>query len=214
VAFRSKRYYMLGKVMTKGVYVLDRPITVLEAIARAHGLENGLIDRNVVDLADFSRSFLARGGKRYPLNFEKLFQAGDLSQNIAIEPGDYIYFPSASVKEVYVVGEVRLPGTAIYRPDMNVVSAITARGGFTDRAYRGRVLVVRGSFNNPEAYAVDTKGIVEGKVRNFQLQPRDIVYVNSRPFIRVEELADLAMTAFLQSIVTEATGVHVVAPIQ
>jgi protein involved in polysaccharide export with SLBB domain len=96
VAFRSKRYYMLGKVMTKGVYVLDRPITVLEAIARAHGLENGLIDRNVIDLADFSRSFLARGGRRYPLNFEKLFQEGDLSQNIAIEPGDYIYFPSAS----------------------------------------------------------------------------------------------------------------------
>jgi len=61
---------------------------------------------------------------------------------------------------------------------------------------------------------VDTAGIVEGKALNFQLQPRDIVYVNSRPFIRVEELADLAMTAFLQSIVTEATGVHVVKPIQ
>src|SRR5262249_7820490 len=45
MAFRSKRYYMLGKVMTKGVYVLDRPITVLEAIARAHGLENGLVER-------------------------------------------------------------------------------------------------------------------------------------------------------------------------
>src|SRR4030095_8957669 len=72
VAFRSKRYYMLGKVMTKGVYVLDRPITVLEAIARAHGLESGLVDRNVIDLADFKRSFLARGGKRYPLNFERL----------------------------------------------------------------------------------------------------------------------------------------------
>src|SRR6185436_6124830 len=147
VAFRSKRYYMLGKVITKGVYVLDRPITVLEAIARAHGLENGLVERNLIDLADFQRSFLARGGKRYPLNFEKLFQDGDLSQNIAIEPGDYVFFPSTAVKEVYVVGEVRLPGTVIYKPDTTIMAAISGRGGYTDRAYKSRVLVVRGSLN-------------------------------------------------------------------
>src|SRR5258708_32515349 len=41
IAFKSKKYFMLGKVMTKGMYTLDRPMTVLEAIARAHGLENG-----------------------------------------------------------------------------------------------------------------------------------------------------------------------------
>jgi len=34
-----------------------------------------------------------------PLNFERLFQAGDLSQNIAIEPGDYLYFPPARLKK-------------------------------------------------------------------------------------------------------------------
>jgi protein involved in polysaccharide export with SLBB domain len=213
VAFRSKRYYMLGKVMTKGVYVLDRPITVLEAIARAHGLENGLADRNVIDLADFQRSFLARGGKRYPLNFEKLFQQGDLSQNIAIESGDYLYFPSTNVKEVYVVGEVRLPGTVVYTPDLTIISAISARGGYTDRAYKARVLVVRGSLNHPERFAVDTHAILDGRSRDFQLQARDIIYVNSRPFIRVEELADLAATAFVQSLITTWVGVDVVKPI-
>src|SRR6185503_4306155 len=71
VAFRSKKYYMLGHVATKGVYLLDRPITVLEAVARAHGFETGLVDRNIVSVADFSRSFLMRQGKRTPLNFEK-----------------------------------------------------------------------------------------------------------------------------------------------
>jgi protein involved in polysaccharide export with SLBB domain len=214
VAFRSKRYYMLGKVMTKGVYVLDRPITVLEAIARAHGLENGLVDRNVIDLADFQRSFLARGGKRYPLNFEKLFQDGDLTQNIPIEPGDYVFFPSTAVKEVYVVGEVRLPGTVIYSPDTTIVSAIAARGGYTDRAYKTRVLVVRGSLNNPEAFAVDTHAIIDARAPDFKLQPRDIVYVNSRPFIRVEELLDMAATAFIQSLITSWVGIDVVKPIQ
>ena len=64
----------------------------------------------MVDLADFSRSFIARNGKRLPLNFERLFESGDLSQNVPIEPGDYIYIAAANVQEVYVVGEVRLPG--------------------------------------------------------------------------------------------------------
>jgi Periplasmic protein involved in polysaccharide export len=212
VAFRSKRYYILGKVMTKGVYTLDRPMTVLEAIARAHGLENGLVDRNVVDLADFQKSFLARGGKRYALNFEKLFQDGDLSQNIPIEPGDYIYFPSTEIKEVYVVGEVRLPGAVTYSPDITIMAAITERGGYSDRAYKAKVVVVRGSLNNPEAIAVNTHAILDGKEPDFKLQPRDIIYVNSRPFIKVEELADLAVTAFIQSLITSWVGTDIVRP--
>jgi protein involved in polysaccharide export with SLBB domain/capsular polysaccharide biosynthesis protein len=212
VAFRSKRYYILGKVMTKGVYTLDRPMTVLEAIARAHGLENGLVDRNVVDLADFQKSFLARGGKRYPLNFERLFQEGDLSQNIPIEPGDYIYFPSTDIKEVYVVGEVRLPGAVTYSPDTTIMAAITERGGYTERSYKSKVVVVRGSVNNPQAFAVNTHAILDGKEPDFKLQPRDIIFVNSRPFIKVEELADLAVTAFIQSLITSWVGVDIVRP--
>ena len=37
VAFRSKKYYVLGAVMNKGVYVFDRPTRIIEAIARAGG---------------------------------------------------------------------------------------------------------------------------------------------------------------------------------
>ena len=37
VSFKSKKYFLLGKVMSKGVYTLDRPMTVLEAIAREKG---------------------------------------------------------------------------------------------------------------------------------------------------------------------------------
>lgn len=214
VAFRSKKYYMLGRVTTKGVYILDRPITVLEAVARAHGFETGLVDRNIIAIADFSRSFLMRHGKRIPLNFENLFQNGDLSQNLSIEPGDYIYFPGANVKEVYVLGQVRLPGPATYTPNLTLMAAISARAGYTDRAYKGKVLVVRGSLNKPETYAIETKDILAGRAPDFRLQPKDIIFVNSRPFIYAEELADLAITAFLQSIVTEVVGGHVILPYQ
>lgn len=214
VAFRSKKYYMLGKVNTKGVYILDRPITVLEALARAHGLENALVDRNLVGLTDFRRSFIARSGKRIPVDFERLFERGDLSQNVPVEPGDYIYFAPGDLNEVYVVGEVRLPGPVTWTPALTIIGAVSGRGGFTERAWRAKVLVVRGSLSAPEAIPVDTHAIVDGKGFDFKLRPRDIIYVNSRPLIKVEEAADLAATAFIQSMITSWVGVDVVKPIQ
>ena len=71
----------------------------------------------IITVADFSRSFHMRQGRRYPLNFENLFLNGDLSQNLALEPGDYLSFPGANVKEVYVLGEVRQPGAVHYMPE-------------------------------------------------------------------------------------------------
>jgi protein involved in polysaccharide export with SLBB domain len=214
VAFRSKKYYMLGKVNTKGVYILDRPITVLEALARAHGLENALVDRNLVGLTDFRRSFIARTGKRIPVDFERLFERGDLSQNVPVEPGDYIYFAPGDLNEVYVVGEVRLPGPVTWTRALTIIGAVSGRGGFTERAWRAKVLVVRGSLSAPEAIPVDTHAILDGKALGFRLKPRDIIYVNSRPFIKVEEAADLAATAFIQSLISSWVGVDVVKPIQ
>src|SRR6185437_10764954 len=88
---------------------------------------NGQVDYDVVDVADLQRAFLMRNNKRIPIDFEKLFGSGDLSQNIQIEPGDYLYFPSADVKEVYVLGEVALPGPVTYRPGMSMLGTISPR---------------------------------------------------------------------------------------
>ncbi|HET7625116.1 MAG TPA: SLBB domain-containing protein, partial [Verrucomicrobiae bacterium] len=188
------------------------PTTVIEAIARAKGFESGQVENDTIDLVDLSRSFLMRGGKRYSLNFEKLFEDGDLSQNIAIEPGDYLYFPSANVQQVYVLGEVGLPGMVTYRPDMTVLAAISSRGGFNEKAFKSRVLVVRGSLNHPQTFVVDTMGVTSGRLSDFKLQAKDIVYVSHRPFYRAEDLLDLATTAFIQSVITTWVGTEVLHP--
>lgn len=203
VAFKSKKYYVLGKVNTRGVFTLEQPITLLEAVARAKGLETGLVDsQNSVDLADLQRSFLARQGKRVPVDFEKLFQEGDLSQNIPIEPDDYLFFAAVNLKEVYVFGEVNSPGPVTYTANTTVIGAIAARSGFTDKAYKGRVAVIRGSLTRPQSFVVNVWGGLEARAYNFKLEPKDIIYVAHRPFIRVEELLDLAATAFLQSMIS------------
>jgi protein involved in polysaccharide export with SLBB domain len=141
------------------------------------------------------------------LNFEGLFQNGDLTQNIQIEPNDYLFFPSANIKQVYVLGEVSLPGLVTFRPDLTAVAAITARGGFNEKAYKSKVVVIRGSLNKPETFIVNVMDVVNGRAPDFRLQPKDIVYVSWRPFFRVEELLDLAFTAFIQAAIATATGV-------
>jgi len=195
--FNSKKYFVLGAVVNRGVFTLDRPMTLIEALARAGGLETGVYERNTVELADLAHSFLVRHGQRVPVDFEGLFQHGDLSQNIPLEPEDYLYFSLASANEIYVLGEVTAPGVAAFLPRTSVIGAISARGGFTTKAFKHRVLVVRGSLNHPQLFVVNTAAILAAKEPDFRLQSKDIVYVSKNPFVKAEELLDVAASAFI-----------------
>ena len=100
----SKRYILLGKVIDKGVFSLERPITILEALARSRGVETGIFEQSTIELADMDRAFIIRNGERLDVDFAALYYRGDLSQNILIEPDDYIYIPSNITNDYYVLG--------------------------------------------------------------------------------------------------------------
>ena len=104
------------------------------------------------------------------------------------------------------MGEVATPGVVPYTSGTSVLSAIAERGGFGPRSFKRQVIVVRGSLNSPETFVVDTWAMTDGRLADFKLQPKDIIYVSSRPFVRVEDLLDLAATSFIQSAVTAWTG--------
>lgn len=211
IAYKSKKYYVLGKVVQRGVYTLDRPTTVLEALAKAKGIESGQVDYDIVDVADLKHAFLMRQSKNIPIDFEKLFGSGDLSQNVQIEPGDYLYFPSADVQQVFVLGEVSLPGAVTYRPNLSMLAAISSRGGFNEKAFKSHVLVVRGSLAHPQTF-VTGLGTKADNMNDFKLEPNDIIYVSWRPFYRGEELLDLAATAFVQAAVNGFVNTSVLKP--
>ena len=211
VTYRSKRYFVLGQVASRGAYPLDRPTTVLEAIAAAKGIDTGMGGAGAggSDLTDLSRAFIIRDGKKVEVDFEKLFQQGDFSQNVSLEPGDYLFFPSASTREVYVLGEVLTPGPTLISQANSAIGAIASRGGFTRKAWKDKVLVVRGSLNKPETFIVDGRDVLGGAKSDFKLQARDIIYVSSRPWSKVEELLDVAAMSFIQGAVTAWVGVNV-----
>ena len=195
---RSKKYFVIGKVAVNGAFAMDRPVTIMEAMARAQGLETGIVEEKTVELADLGKSFLVRNGQRVPVDFEKLFLKGDTSQNIELEPNDYLHIASSGSNDVYVLGEVGRPGLQGYIAELSVLGAISARGGYSKTAYRERVLVVRGSLGKPQTFIVNTNDILKGRALNFRLQPRDIIYVNARPWQFAEEIVDIAVTTFFQ----------------
>ena len=209
VAYRSKRYIVLGSVTTGGAFPMDRPITVIEAVARAGGLETGLYERGTVELADLTRSFLARKQQRVPVDFERLFQHGDLAQNVVLEPDDYLYIGAASANEIYVLGQVGNPGVLTFAPKPTLIGAITARGGFAGKAFKSRVLVVRGSLNHPQTFVVDTAEILAGKSPDFKLQQKDIVYVSVSPWLKAADVLDTAAQAFIRAFTVTATTLNV-----
>lgn len=208
--FRSKKYHMLGLVAQKGAFTLDRPMTVVEAVARARGFETSAASGDVMELADLSHSFLVRNGQRKEVNFARLFTEGDLSQNVAVEPGDYFYFPPADLREVYVLGEVAHPGPATLTANSTTLRAVATRGGFTQKAWRGRVLVVRGSLAEPKPMVVNLSDVLAGRAADLPLEPHDIVYVSSRPWWKAESLLDEAASAFTQAFVVYWTSDKVI----
>lgn len=83
-------------------------------------------------------------------------------------------------QRAYVGGEVANPGAVDIVGDVSVLQSIAASGGFTDRARRNEVVLIRrGADGKPLATSLDMDSFIEGKApqQDVRLQPYDIVYV-------------------------------------
>jgi polysaccharide export outer membrane protein len=205
-AIESQRVWLLGRFASPGVYAMTNTMTLLEAISLAGGAANISTTRdlsqgyNPDDLADLRRSFVIRQGKVLPVDFQRLMREGDLSQNIFLQPDDFVYFAPATAREVYVLGAVYAPKAVVYHENLTVVGAIASSLGTIKDAYLSHVAVVRGSLSNPEIAIVDYKDIVHGKAPDVVLQPNDIVYVPFSPYRYLARYADIILQTFVSSV--------------
>ena len=170
---RSRPVYFVGGFGKPGVMQLTRELTLLQAISVVGG---------VVANADSEKGFVLRGDKRIPIDFNRLVQRGDLSQNPKLEPGDSVVVPLADA--VSVNGEVKAPGAVKYTGDLTILKAITQVGGLTPLAAGGRVDVLRGNAEKKERIRVDIDKMMRSPDENpdIRLQPNDIIFVPQRLF--------------------------------
>ncbi len=78
---RSRPIYFVGGFGKPGAMQLTRDLNLLQAVALVGGVAQG---------ADAEKGFVLRKDKQIPIDFTKLTQKGDLTQNIKLEPGDSI----------------------------------------------------------------------------------------------------------------------------
>jgi polysaccharide export outer membrane protein len=170
---KSRPVYFIGGFGRPGVMQLTSELTLLQAIS---------INGGVLPTADGEKGFLLRGDKRIPIDFNRLVQRGDMSQNPKLEPGDSVVVPLADA--VYVNGEVKRPGAVKYTGDLTVLKAITQAGGLTPLAAPGRVDILRGGAEKKERIRIDVDQIMRSPDGNpdIRLQPNDIIFVPQRLF--------------------------------
>jgi len=177
VEFRSKSFTILGKVSQPGTYQIVNDAKVIDSIALAEGLSIGIFEDNTIELADLEHAFIRRGKKVLPVNFIELVRKGNPLHNVPLQDKDYIYIPSALNTEVYILGEVNLPGHYGFKENMTLSQVISYSKGFKVNANLDQVAIIRGTLTNPVVYIANLNAILEGRAKDFRVKPFDIIYV-------------------------------------
>lgn len=136
--FRSKKAFIMGEVNKPGLHVLHGTTTFLELLSAAGGLTENAGDRAIL-----KRKTGSSDGpeKIIAIDLKQLIEKGDTSMDISIMDGDSVYITKAGV--FYVTGEIKKPDSYKYEEGTTVIKAITIAGGFTDKASKGRVRIIR-----------------------------------------------------------------------
>lgn len=201
----SQRVWILGRVQAPGVYTMPGPTTLLEAISMAGGTLSltSYSDQQAAgvneELADLGRSFVVRDGKCLPVDFAGLLLRGDMSQNIYLRPDDFVYFPAAAARDVYVLGAVTQPQAVPYHDGLTVAGAIAGAYGTLPDAYLQHVALVEGSLSRPKVTVVDYKGVLRGETPDLAVEPGDIVYVPLSPYRILTHYVDVILDTFVSS---------------
>jgi polysaccharide export outer membrane protein len=110
----------------------------------------------------------------------------ELYRNELNDPQIATFVRSQDSQQVYVGGEVKEPGLIDLKPEMTVLEAIMAAGGFDkSSAELSNIVLVRQIDNKRYATAVDFKNALSTENELLYVAARDIVYV---PRSRIDEI--------------------------
>jgi polysaccharide export outer membrane protein len=206
--FISNRFAIFGKVETGGVYPLDTPTTIRQAIAKAQGIALGKYHDSWIPIHNYKDSWLIRDGEKIPVNFEALMTKDDFSEDIYVRPGDTIYIASALGREIYLMGEVNQQQSQPFTAGLTLTQLISGldagAGGYKEAtADIKRVVILRDAMNEPKVFKVNLEAILKGKEHNVFLEAGDIVYVPEKSFLFTRTLVKAMFQTFVNTFAGE-----------
>ncbi|WP_082926474.1 polysaccharide biosynthesis/export family protein [Cupriavidus sp. D384] len=188
LGFRSQRVYVDGEVKTPGMLAIDdAPMTLVEALNRAGG---------VVNLTgDNSRIRVVRGEQSWYVNIPALLQKGVDPARIMLRSGDIVRVEQREDSKIFVTGEVVKPTSLLMRNGkMTLNEALGDAGGVNPgTANAEQIFVIRRTANDqPKVYHLDgTSPAALAVAESFELEPKDVVYVDARNLVRWNRVMSL-----------------------
>ena len=196
-SYRAGRIYMDGEVRTPGLQAInDVPMTLPEALSRAGGL---------TATADRSQVFVTREGVTTPVNLLSLAQRGINPAQILLKNNDLVRVAHRDDAKVYVMGEVvRQAALPLRNGRLSLNEALGESGGINPTSGDPRqIFVIRSRASQPadstggqlpEIFHLDARSpmgyaLAEG----FELQARDVVYVDPVPLVRWNRVISLIL---------------------
>lgn len=188
-SYRSGRIYIDGEVKTPGLLTLnDIPMTLPEAIGRAGGM---------TPLADRSSVAITRKGETTVVSMPQLLAQNINPSTILLVNGDLVRVLAREDSKVFVMGEVARPGTQTLKNGrLTLNEALGDSGGLNQATADPRqVYIVRAAnTDNPEIFHLDVQSPVAfALAEGFELQARDVVYVDPVPLVRWNRVISLIL---------------------
>jgi polysaccharide biosynthesis/export protein len=172
---RPRTVAVIGEVTRPGTYLITQgateggtsptgapSITGLPTVTRALQLAGGITPQADIRNVLIRRPTRTGGQQTINVNLWQLVQSADIDQDVIVQDGDTIVFPTATEVnraeatqlatttlspariQVGVVGEVKRPGQVEIQPNSTLNQAVLAAGGFNDaRASSSAVDIIR-----------------------------------------------------------------------
>jgi polysaccharide biosynthesis/export protein len=227
---KSRPITIVGAVAHPMVYEADRQVTLIDVLAQAGGITADASDHVIVTrperdaLQDASQpdatqapapsgsgSEKAAAPPQIPppltntitVNLGQILEAGDMANNVIIQPGDVVTVPHAGI--VYVLGAVGKPGgytVSNDRAQLSTLKVLSLAGGLDRTAKSDRAVIVRKDATGQQQQVdVDLKKIMKFEAEDVQLRPSDILYVprsvGKQAAARAAEIATAVGTGIL-----------------
>jgi len=183
----EQRVTVVGAVLLPGKYDFDDGERVSDALARGGGAAE--------DARLRSAKLIRRDGSSVTVDLEAILQRGEQEQNLLLAHGDTLVVPR-KLDKVGVIGMVTTPGLVALEPNMTVIDAIAAAGGWlTDEAKPEHTLLWREQEGKPTLTVVNARALMLGDtdLENPQLEPGDVIFVPSRHGVDISDISRILL---------------------